>query len=97
MIDVTILVKDSGIGIDDADHGKIFSDFVQAKNQGEKLHQGTGLGLSICKKLLTMMNGDLTVKSKLGTGSTFKISLPAIEVYNEQKHEAKKSITAPVN
>lgn len=73
----SISVKDTGIGIAPDEIDAIFSEFYQArgKKNGER---GTGLGLTICQKLAGLMSGRITVKSKLGSGSTFTVTLPLV-------------------
>jgi signal transduction histidine kinase/CheY-like chemotaxis protein len=69
-------VSDTGIGISEEDQAVIFQEFRQADGSTSRKYGGTGLGLSICKKIADLMGGDLTVKSKLGAGSTFTFSIP---------------------
>ena len=80
LADIVIKVKDTGIGITEEDCKLIFSDFIQSKNQGDKLYQGTGLGLAISQRITNLMEGDISVTSKLHEGSEFTISLPYREV-----------------
>jgi polar amino acid transport system substrate-binding protein/two-component system sensor histidine kinase EvgS len=74
-IDIVIEVKDSGIGILLEQQEKIFEPFTQQNGQDSREYGGTGLGLSIAKKFAEMMNGEITLDSKAGFGSTFKILL----------------------
>lgn len=67
-----INVHDSGIGIAEENLDYIFQSFGQIN----KHSNGVGLGLSIVNKLLETLNGSIEVNSKLGTGSTFKVSIP---------------------
>jgi len=69
-------VKDTGIGIAEADLPNIFEEFRQIDQTTTRKHGGTGLGLAITKSLVQMMQGTISVKSQLGQGSTFQISLP---------------------
>ena len=72
---IVLEVSDEGEGIAPADQEKIFDEFVQlGKTQ---LTEGTGLGLPISRRLAEMLMGELEVKSELGKGSTFRLSLPA--------------------
>ncbi len=64
-------VKDTGIGIDAADHGRIFAPFVQVDSSMTRSYAGTGLGLSICTKLARLMDGSIRVESELGRGCAF--------------------------
>jgi signal transduction histidine kinase len=70
---VKIEVKDTGIGINPTDKEKLFLPFHQLAVSPVKKYEGTGLGLSITKKLVEMMNGEISVESKPGKGSTFTI------------------------
>jgi signal transduction histidine kinase len=72
---IVIEVTDQGEGIAPTDQEKIFDEFVQlGKTQ---LTEGTGLGLPISRRLAEMLQGELEVTSEVGTGSTFRLSLPA--------------------
>jgi PAS domain S-box-containing protein len=74
---VEIMVRDTGIGIAPADHDRIFDTFWQVEQKSTRKVGGTGLGLSVSRRLARLMNGDLTVQSELGAGSTFTLRLPA--------------------
>lgn len=74
---LTIVVQDSGIGIENSKLNLIFNEFTQADKSIEKKYGGTGLGLTICKKLAEILRGDLTVESEVNKGSTFRLTLPA--------------------
>ncbi len=73
---VTIAVRDTGIGIAEADLGFIFQEFRQTNQTMTRVHGGTGLGLAITKALTHLMGGDITVESELGQGSTLIVELP---------------------
>ncbi|GBU23492.1 sensor kinase [Fibrobacteria bacterium R8-3-H12] len=73
---LTIEIADSGIGIKPEDLKKLFGEFVQVDMASHKGVEGTGLGLAITKNLIKMMNGDISVQSEYGKGSTFTIKLP---------------------
>lgn len=73
---LTVKVRDSGIGMNKETLGQIFSPFVQGDSSMTKKFEGTGLGLSICKKLIEAMNGQISVSSQEGKGSEFTVSLP---------------------
>lgn len=64
-------VRDTGIGIPDEKLRAIFDSFQQVDSSISRRYGGAGLGLAITKKLLEMMEGDITVKSQEGIGSTF--------------------------
>jgi signal transduction histidine kinase/ActR/RegA family two-component response regulator len=69
------IVKDTGIGISQADQQKIFESFSQANSHISPQYGGSGLGLTISKKLAEMMGGSIQVESNPGKGSTFKCYL----------------------
>ncbi|MEW5822596.1 MAG: GAF domain-containing sensor histidine kinase [Cyanobacteriota bacterium] len=69
-------VKDSGIGIDEQYHSQIFDEFRQIEDAEVRKYSGTGLGLSICKKSVDILNGEIIVKSSLGSGSEFTVIIP---------------------
>lgn len=68
-----IKIKDTGRGIPENQLNDIFEPFKQVRGYNNK---GTGLGLAICHHLSILMNGTLTVQSKIGFGSTFTLSVP---------------------
>ena len=69
-------VEDTGIGIDEAHIGRIFSPFDQAHGGIGRRFGGSGLGLSITRTLIELQGGTLTVESKVGEGSRFMVELP---------------------
>lgn len=73
---IAIAVKDTGIGIAESDLGHIFEEFRQGNQTLTREHGGTGLGLAITNRLVEMMQGKITVESKLGQGSTFLVEIP---------------------
>jgi signal transduction histidine kinase/DNA-binding response OmpR family regulator len=74
---IIINVSDSGIGIREEMLEHVFEEFSQADDSTSRDYGGTGLGLPISRRFCRMMNGDLTVESTFGSGSTFTIELPA--------------------
>ena len=73
---IVLTVQDTGIGIAEADLGRIFEEFHQVDQTLSKKFAGTGLGLTITDLLVRLMNGKITVTSELGQGSTFRVELP---------------------
>lgn len=71
-----IEVRDTGVGIDPTDMGRLFEPFVQADTTLAHQLGGTGLGLAISRKLVEAMGGQVGVTSRLGRGSTFRLELP---------------------
>jgi len=72
-------VEDTGIGISDEDLKRIASPYVQVDSKHSR-HGGTGIGLALCRKLADAMNGELTVVSTIGKGSTFTVTLRCVKV-----------------
>ncbi|QJT08959.1 PAS domain-containing hybrid sensor histidine kinase/response regulator [Oceanidesulfovibrio marinus] len=70
-VGVRFAVSDSGIGIPESHKELIFEQFAQAEGGYVKRTGGTGLGLAICRKLVSLMGGEIWVESELGSGSTF--------------------------
>ena len=91
---VTIDVVDHGPGIAPEDQERIFQEFVQlGKTQ---LQEGTGLGLPISRRLAEMLQGSLEVESQPGSGSTFRLTLPAsAEMRGRPGAELPSSDSAP--
>ena len=73
---IKFLVSDTGIGIKPEDIDKLFKPFQQVDIDLTKKQEGSGLGLYLCKKLLDLMHGNISVKSKLEEGSEFLFILP---------------------
>jgi len=71
-----ISVSDTGPGLSEADHKKIFEEFHQADGSSTREKGGTGLGLSISKKIVEMHGGHIWVDSIPKKGSTFRFTLP---------------------
>lgn len=71
-----ISVTDTGIGISSVDLGGLFTPFQQIDNGLTRQREGTGLGLAICRRLATLLGGDVTVTSTEFVGSTFVLTLP---------------------
>jgi PAS domain S-box-containing protein len=73
---IYLAVRDTGIGIPDDKLGDIFHAFTQLDSSSTRRFSGTGLGLTIVQRLVKMMNGDITVESMPGQGTTVHCSLP---------------------
>ncbi len=77
LVQLEIVVTDTGIGMTSETTSRLFTAFEQADNSISRQYGGTGLGLSISRKLAVMMGGDITVESEVGKGSSFAVSFPA--------------------
>ncbi|MES2854222.1 MAG: PAS domain-containing protein, partial [Bdellovibrionota bacterium] len=73
---LTLSVKDTGIGISQEAHQRLFKRFSQVETGNSRRYGGSGLGLMISKQLVSMMGGTIEVKSALGNGSTFSVQIP---------------------
>jgi hypothetical protein len=75
--EVRISIADTGMGMNAETREKLFAPFTQADSSTSRRFGGTGLGLSISRKLAQLMDGDITVESEEGKGSTFRLSFRA--------------------
>ncbi|MEM9549126.1 MAG: ATP-binding protein [Bacteroidota bacterium] len=87
---LSIIVKDTGVGISESEQDKIFDRFY--KTEYDEYYEGYGLGLSLCKELVDVFNGEIWVKSKPGEGSIFYVNIPYLELVSKWN---KKSSTTP--
>ncbi len=93
-IDLIISIEDTGIGIPEEDQENIFESFKQQSGQDNRIYGGTGLGLAISSKLIAIMNGKITVKSRVGKGSIFTITfediaVASVDVYKERRQKVE--------
>jgi len=76
---VRVNVIDQGVGISASDRKRVFDHFTQVDSSDIRSRSGTGLGLPISKALVESMGGTIGCRSRLGSGSTFYITLPLLE------------------
>jgi signal transduction histidine kinase len=74
---IVFKVADSGIGMDEAQMGRLFEAFYQADSSISRRYGGTGLGLSLTKQFCEMLGGHLTAESVINQGTTFTMKVPA--------------------
>ncbi|MEM6931415.1 MAG: HAMP domain-containing sensor histidine kinase [Myxococcota bacterium] len=74
--EIELFVADTGIGIAEDHHERIFERFYQVDGTCTRRYGGTGLGLAICRELVGRMGGRIVVHSREGEGTTFRIRLP---------------------
>lgn len=75
IVDFIFIIQDTGVGIAKEQQQQIFDAFEQQPGQDHAYYGGTGLGLTITKRLIQMMKGSISLKSALGQGSTFTVTL----------------------
>lgn len=75
-VELVFMVCDTGCGIAEENQDEIFTAFSQADASITRLHGGTGLGLYIVQRLVWLMNGTIELKSEMGKGSEFTVTLP---------------------
>ncbi|HEY0128710.1 MAG TPA: ATP-binding protein, partial [Rubrobacteraceae bacterium] len=73
---LTVEVKDTGVGIPQEDLGQLFERFYRVDKDRSRATGGSGLGLAISRQIVEMHDGDLSVESEVGVGSTFSVRLP---------------------
>jgi two-component system, sensor histidine kinase len=92
-------IVDSGIGMTAAEAKQLFRPFAQASAEISKRYGGAGLGLSFVKRIAKAMGGDLTVTSKPGVGSTFRLTVPVGRVTShpaEKRADARPASVRPL-
>jgi CheY-like chemotaxis protein len=93
-VTVSFSVVDNGIGMTEEQAAKVFNAFEQADPSIAATFGGTGLGLSISRNLVSLMGGDITLKSELGKGSTFSFAL-RFDRAEDCADEGAKNLTIP--
>ncbi|THB80779.1 MAG: response regulator [Desulfobacteraceae bacterium] len=90
--DIQISVEDTGIGIPESDLATIFDAFRQTPGQDASQFGGTGLGLTICRRLVEMMNGQISVQSQIGQGTVFTILIRGVLAGHESAGDAAETL-----
>ena len=86
----SIIVEDTGIGMSKEFMAGMFESFVRENREEVMKESGVGLGLAITKRLVTLMNGTITVSSELGNGSVFTVKLP-LKIQSEEEAETREA------
>lgn len=73
---IKFVISDTGIGIEKENLAQIFEEFNQVENTYIKSQEGTGLGLSLVKSFVQLMQGEITVESKIDAGTVFYLTIP---------------------
>jgi signal transduction histidine kinase len=97
--DWTLQVRDTGMGIAENQVPFVFDRFWQADTSSKRKFQGAGIGLALVKELVEAQNGRVTVKSRIGHGTTFTVRLPYLEAPAVAVHEpvaAQPTPSAPI-
>ena len=82
--DILFTVEDSGVGIPKERLERIFERFYQVDGSTKRRYGGTGLGLALVKEIIELYGGEISVKSDVGKGSTFKVRIPISKSFKVQ-------------
>ncbi|EXH34385.1 MULTISPECIES: sensor histidine kinase [Acinetobacter calcoaceticus/baumannii complex] len=93
-VNVEITVRDTGLGMTEQQMANLFHPRITASFKGTAGEKGAGLGLSLCKRFVEINQGQITVSSKEGVGTTFKVLLPSAQESHEVHTEHHSSSEA---
>jgi CheY-like chemotaxis protein/anti-sigma regulatory factor (Ser/Thr protein kinase) len=96
-IDLTIRIKDSGIGIAFSQQDVIFESFRQHSGQNSNKYGGTGLGLTISRQLTNMMHGEISLESGPESGAIFTVFFKDIDIVQQDESELSSSVHSNVS
>lgn len=91
--DTVITVADNGIGMSQEFQKHIFEPFERERTSTVSKVEGSGIGMGIVKKLVGLMGGTVEVKSKIGVGSTFAVTIPC-RIASQEETQAKRDTTS---
>lgn len=95
--ELTLEVKDTGIGISKEDLGHVFTRFWQANTSSTRRFQGVGIGLALVRELTEAMDGQVSAESELGRGSKFRVTIPVGVTDKAKQHKADIPELSPRN
>jgi CheY-like chemotaxis protein/AraC-like DNA-binding protein len=87
-------IKDTGIGIAEADLPLVFDRFYQSDGTHTRQGEGTGIGLALTRELVKIMEGTIFVKSEKGKGAEFEVSFPLLQISNVEETNQKTPLLA---
>jgi len=90
-------IRDTGVGIAPEEVPHVFDRFYQADDSATRQAEGTGIGLALTRELVRLMQGEISLSSELGKGSTFTIRLPIIETASEPVFVETTESSAPAS
>ena len=91
-----IEVRDTGVGMEKHFHSRVFDLFMQEDASDRRRYDGSGLGLPIVKRIMKLLNGNVSFESERGRGSTFRISFPVHQPVAELKKPESSEMQLPV-
>ncbi|KAG8528248.1 uncharacterized protein KY384_007165 [Bacidia gigantensis] len=94
-VEVTCGITDTGIGISQEQVNRLFKPFSQADSSTQRSYGGSGLGLSICKALINVFNGNISLESQLGRGTTVSFTIVFPKAPKTAKIGDLSSVPAP--
>lgn len=80
---VQLIIKDTGIGISEENHEKIFNKFIQVRSYEDRYIEGSGLGLALVKEIIDIHHWQIELESAPGMGSSFILTIPELTVETE--------------
>jgi signal transduction histidine kinase len=90
--ELAIDIQDTGLGIPDESLPHLFEKFFRVREHESRV-AGTGLGLSICKQIIHGHGGRIEVRSKIGVGTVFLVSLPRVSRTQQRNEEIESKQT----
>ncbi len=92
-----ISIEDTGIGIDETFLPHIFDEFKQESSGVNRSYEGTGLGLTVTQRLVELMDGAITIRTRHGAGSTFTVTLPRADAAGRRPRDPAAVVASGVS